>query len=345
MPRDDANAAQTWLTSDGDDLCPHRVRLARLACAEAHREATGRAAPQVSSGLRRRRRQACGLLHLLLSSSSSPPRPHLGRQHARTRRVRRVRASTSLWHRRWRCVEVALLDRRQWPRLGEEVFQLRRAWVLRSFLRAEPSCVAPSVCRRALRDVDARPRRIAVRAGCRRVVRLDACGTRNGAGAGAGGWNGDARNGSGKRSPPSDARKPEPPSEQSAEAQRWVVRNWLYFYRNQRQLSAVEWLGDLETAQPRARRRQCYCQRQRASRGRRRNEEEMEEAAGKAAKAATSGLRRGGKRRSSRRIEPPLSSCSGRLARRRQQRARRALPARRRSCRWRVKWKNGTTLS
>jgi hypothetical protein len=31
-----------------------------------------------------------------------------------------------------------------------------------------------------------------------------------------------------------------------SDAQSWLVNHWLYFYRNQRQLTAVEWMGDLD---------------------------------------------------------------------------------------------------
>ena len=261
MPRDDAGAAQTWLLfSDDDDLWhPHRVRLARLACAEASAEpprgARQRLSEQRPSAAAAAKSSAASSSSSS-SSSSSPPSSSSLADTARTNAlafgvyayptesVAQAAASAS---------EVdSSLDRRQcgiW--LGAcEVFQFAvRPWVLRSFLRAEPE----AVLRHRFADVRFVTWMRHTHAeslcelGADELMRLDACGTRNGAGAGAGGWNGDARNGSGKRSPPSDARKPKPPSEQSAEAQRWVVRNWLYFYRNQRQLSAVEWLGDLET--------------------------------------------------------------------------------------------------
>ena len=37
-----------------------------------------------------------------------------------------------------------------------------------------------------------------------------------------------------------------PPQPTEPGAQEWLLRHWLYFYRNQRQTSAVEWIGDLD---------------------------------------------------------------------------------------------------
>lgn len=223
MPCDDAGAAATWLLfSDDDDLWhPHRTRLARLACAEATAEPP-KAAPSATArggadggggggaaaaGLNARTRAlAFGVYSYPIDPAS---------QDLKTaREVDRAidRRTVGIW-------------------LGAcEVFQYAvRPAMLRSFLRSE----AEAVLRHRFADVRfatwmRSTHKEAVRElGPDELMRLDA----------------GKPSGSRVAKPGS---KPKAPSEQSAEAQRWLLSNWLYFYRNQRTVSAVEWLGDLD---------------------------------------------------------------------------------------------------
>ena len=119
-----------------------------------------------------------------------------------------------------------------------EVFQYAvRPALLRAFLRAEPE---PVLCHRFADVRFASWLRHAhtealVELGADELMRLDrgvAPGWKRAAVAAA------ARaNKAGGGGPP----KPTEPG-----AQEWLVKHWLYFYRNQRQVSAVEWLGDLD---------------------------------------------------------------------------------------------------
>ena len=211
-PRDAAGAAASWLLfSDDDDLWhPQRGRLARLACAQASAE------PPLAAGEPRTRALAFGIYAYPVEAAA---------QEAKTTAH----------------VDQALDARKAAIWLGaSEVFQYAvRPALLRTFLRAESEAVLSH------RFADVRfatwmrqVHRAAVRElGADELMRLD---------RGERGWRSrDDDEGGGLASANGGGgAKVGKPHERDAQA--WMARHWLYFYRNTRQLSAVEWMGNLD---------------------------------------------------------------------------------------------------
>ena len=207
-PRDAAGAAATWLLfSDDDDLWhPQRARFARLACAHASAEPPLQSSSAASDLMRQRTRA-------LAFGVYAYPVDEAAQELSATSQVDRAldARTVGIW-------------------LGaSEVFQYAvRPALLRAFLKQE----SEGVLRHRFADVRFATwmrhshKGSVVELGADELMRLD---------RGEAGWVTTTKGGGSKQ------QKPAEPN-----AQAWLVRNWLYFYRNTRQTSAVEWLGDLD---------------------------------------------------------------------------------------------------
>ena len=218
-PRDAAGVAATWLLfCDDDDLWhPMRTRFARLACAEAGAEPPVVGATADAPAQPAVRALAFGVYAYPVEAAAQEVRTP-----AQVNRSLDARHA-GIW-------------------LGaSEVFQYAvRPALLRTFLRQESDAVLNH------RFADVRfatwMRQVhkgAVReCGADELVRLD-----RGAKAWPQGAASAARAAARARAAKQSGAPPQP-TEPHAEA--WLVKHWLYFYRNQRQVTAAEWIGDLD---------------------------------------------------------------------------------------------------